>query len=386
MVPRGAGLPARARLGRRVHVPEPARHLYVHVPFCAHRCGYCDFVTVTGRDGRHEAYVDALLADVERRGALGELAGDAVETVFVGGGTPTLLALPLLCRLLDGLPRAPERTVECNPETVTPALAAALAERGVRVSLGAQSFDAGVLATLERRAGPATVARAVTLLRGAGVANLSLDLLFGVPGQTGATLAADLDALIALAPDHCSSYELEAKPGTRFTHRHGAELERQAELLEDHYELVIARLEAAGYEWYETASFARPDRRGRHNLAYWLGRDYAAAGVGAVATHGLERRRNRPSLERYIGACLSGSDPPRETEELTAGIRQRERLMLGLRLAEGVELAAVADVVDGAEVGRLASLGLLRVDGGRLVLERRGRLLANEVIVRLLRD
>ena len=359
------------------------RHLYVHVPFCAHRCGYCDFVTVAGHDDQHAPYVDALLAEQH---ASPHLDPAGVETVFVGGGTPTLLGPQLLGRLLDGLPAAAERTVECNPETVTPELARALAERGLRVSLGAQSFQAPLLAVLERRATPAVVEAAVTTLRAAGVANLSLDVIHGIPGQDRSLLDADLDRLIALQPDHCSVYELEAKPGTRFTHAHGAELARQGELMEEHYERVIERLEGAGYTWYESANFARPGRESQHNRAYWLGRDYLGIGVGAVSTVGTERRVNAPRLAGYLTAIAAGEPAPAKLEDVPTATRQRERLMLGLRLVEGVERATVEEAIDPAALALLVAHGVVAERDGRIILERRGRLLVNDVVARLLRD
>jgi oxygen-independent coproporphyrinogen-3 oxidase len=359
----------------------PVRHLYVHVPFCAHRCGYCDFVTVTGHEDVHAAYVDALLREVEAHHAL---IGGRLETVYVGGGTPTVLAPALLGRLLDGLPRAAERTVECNPETVDDELAAVLAEREVRVSLGAQSFQPHLLAVLERRASPERVRDAVTRLRRAGVGNLSLDLIHGIPGQEPAMVDADVDELLALAPEHCSAYELEAKPGTRFTHLHGPELERQRELLEDHYERIVDRLEAAGYAWYETANFARPGYESHHNRAYWLGRDYLGVGIGAVSTLSGERRTNLPRLAAYLEAIADGEPVPASVEHVDSATRTRERLMLGLRLAEGVPLGAVVDVVDHDALERLEHAGIVRVDDGRLVLDRRGRMVADDVVARLL--
>ena len=217
-----------------------ARHLYVHLPFCAHRCGYCDFVTAVGRRGEHAAYVEALLLELEleRR-----LLAPSLETVFVGGGTPTFTESGALARLLSGLPAAAELTVEANPETVTPELAALLREHGVnRVSLGAQSFRQHLLSVLERRAAPDDVRRAVHTLRGVQIDNISLDLLYGIPGQSPADLDIDLDDALALEPEHVSCYELEAKPGTRFTHAHGAELERQAEAMEGYFERVVERL------------------------------------------------------------------------------------------------------------------------------------------------
>jgi oxygen-independent coproporphyrinogen III oxidase len=279
----------------------------VHVPFCAHRCGYCDFVTVTGHADLRARYVGAVLTELEQERA--RLAPE-LATVFLGGGTPTLLGPELLDRLLGGLPPASELTVEANPETVDDEIAAMLARRGVRVSLGAQSFGAAQLAVLERRATPDQVRAAAAHLRAAGITNLSLDLLFGIPGMGRAELDRDLDEALALHPEHLSCYELEAKPGTRFAHRHGDELVRQAELLEDHYEHVIGRLQAAGFRWYETANFCRDDRRAQHNLAYWTGRDYLGIGIGAVSTLGLERRTNRPSLAAFVDALERGEAPP----------------------------------------------------------------------------
>src|SRR5207248_8129644 len=235
-----------------------ARHLYVHLPFCAHRCGYCDFVTVVGRGAQHGAYVDALLRELELE--RGMLAAEPLETVFLGGGTPTFTTLPELVRLLGALPPAAEVTVEANPETVTPELARALHAAGVtRVSLGAQTFRPELLRVLERGAGPADVRSAFAHLRGAGFDNLSLDLIYGIPGQTVADLEADLADALALEPEHLSCYELEAKPGTRFTHAHGAELLRQEDAMESYFELVVQGLTDAGYRWYETANFCRED-------------------------------------------------------------------------------------------------------------------------------
>lgn len=358
-------------------------HLYVHVPFCAHRCGYCDFVTVTGNEERHAAYIDALLAEFDSERAL---LASPLTTIFLGGGTPTLLGPALLDRLLAGLPHALELTVEANPETVDDTLAEVLVRHGARVSLGAQSFGARELAVLERRATPDTVRSAVATLRRAGVANLSLDVLFGIPGETRAALDRDIDAALELEPEHLSCYELEAKPGTRFTFAHGAELARQAELLEDHYEHVIERLEGAGYRWYETANYCRDDRRCRHNLAIWRGEDYLGIGVGAVSTIGLLRRRNGPRLGPYIEALAGGDAPIRVEEVLTADERLHERIMLGLRLDEPMAVAPVRDGLDLPEVDRLAGLGLVVDGGGTLTLTRRGRMLANDVVSRLITE
>ena len=202
---------------------------------------------------------------------------------------------------------------------MTPELATLLRDHGVsRVSLGAQSFRPALLEVLERRATPDDVRRAVHTLRDAGFDNISLDLIYGIPGQSAADLDADLSDALALEPEHLSCYELEAKPGTRFTHAHGAALARQAEALEGYFERVVETLTGAGYRWYETANFCRDDGdrelRALHNLGIWRGADYLGVGVGAVSTLADERRRNLPSVGRYVEALAAGASPPREVE------------------------------------------------------------------------
>jgi len=369
------------------------RHLYVHLPFCAHRCGYCDFVTVVGKGDQHAPYVDALLAELERERAV---LAPAVETVFLGGGTPTFTASGELERLLRALPGAEEVTVEANPETVTPALAALLRTHGVtRVSLGAQTFQPRLLEALERRATPEDVWRSVRMLRDAGFDNLSLDLVYGIPGQSASDLEADLAEALALEPEHLSCYELEAKPGTRFTHAHGEELALQADAMEGYFEQVVDTLTAAGYRWYETANFCLEsvrtrgrDLRAGHNLGYWLGRDYLGIGIGAVSTVGGLRRRNLPSLPRYVGALARGAAPPRGEEPIDAETAARERLLLGLRLDEPVVLADVAGAFDEGALGRLSELGMVDVTangrGDEIRLTRRGRFLGGGVTAELL--
>jgi len=372
---------------------DRARHLYVHLPFCANRCGYCDFVTVLGRADEHAGYVDALLTELElERGVLAA----RIETVFVGGGTPTFTAPDQLERLLEALPPTEELTVEANPETVSPRLARLLRNCGVnRVSLGVQSFQPELLDVLERRATPDVVRRAFYHLRDANFDNISLDLLYGIPGQSPADLDRDLSEALALGPEHLSCYELEAKAGTRFTHRHGAELSRQADAMETYFERVVKTLTAAGYRWYETANFclrqersAGRDLRARHNLAYWLGRDYLGIGIGAVSTIDGVRRRNTPRLPLYLATLAGGTAPPRELEELDGDVRRRERLMLGLRLDDPLLLDPVSDAVDPAALARMKALGLIRsasLDGlERLTLTKRGRFLGGAVTAELL--
>jgi oxygen-independent coproporphyrinogen III oxidase len=361
-----------------------ARHLYVHLPFCAHRCGYCDFVTLVGRREGHGAYVDALLAELElERSAL---ARD-VETVFLGGGTPTFTEPAELARLLAALPAAAEVTVEANPETVTPELAELLRSGGVsRVSLGAQSFRPELLAVLERRAGPDAVRAAFYHLRDAGFDNISLDLVYGIPGQGASDLRHDLAEAIALGPEHLSCYELEAKPGTRFTFAHGDELVRQADAMEGYFELVVETLVGVGYRWYETANFCRAGREARHNLGYWRGEDYLGIGIGAVSTVDGVRWRNRASLAGYLGALAEGRRPPRDEEQLEPEVARRERLMLGLRLDEPVPLAEVEGAVDDDAFARMERLGLAEQRAGGLVLTPRGRFLGGGVTAELMAE
>ena len=366
-----------------------ARHLYVHLPFCSSRCGYCDFVTVVGAQEEHGRYVDALMRELElERGAL----APRLESVFLGGGTPSFTEAASLQRLLEALPGADEVTVEANPETVTPALTRLLRQAGVnRVSLGAQSFERRLLDVLDRVASPDDVRRAFYHLRDAEFDNISLDLIYGIPGEKPADLERDLAEALSLGPEHVSAYELEAKPGTRFTHAHGVELERQALAMEVYAEQVVETLTGAGYRWYETANFCRPaeaaggrDLRARHNLGYWLGRDYLGLGVGAVSTIENRRVRNAPSLPRYLAALERAERPPREVEELSADVRRVERLMLGLRLDEPLPLTEVAVTVDHRELERLVGLGLVLNEDGLLRLTPRGRLLGGGVTAQLL--
>ena len=344
---------------------------------------------MVGRHGEHRGYVDALLQELALRE---EPLARAVDTVYLGGGTPTFTAAAELERLLEALPPAAEVTVEANPETVTAELAVLLQRSGVdRVSLGAQSFAPRLLAVLDRVAQPDDVRRAFYRLRGAGIDNISLDLIYGIPGQEPADLERDLADALALEPEHISAYELEAKPGTRFTHAHGAELERQSESMETYFERVVETLTAAGFRWYETANFCQvtasaggPDLRCRHNLGYWLGHDYLGLGVGAVSTIENRRWRNAPSLSRYLAALGRGELPPHEVESLTPGIRDTERIMLGLRLDEPLPLAGLEASLDAVQLERLEGLGLAVQEAGTLVLTPRGRFLGGGVTARLL--
>ena len=360
----------------------PVRHLYVHLPFCASRCGYCAFVVEVGREDARDAYLGALLAELGREaGRLGPL-----ETVYLGGGTPTLMGPDRLERLLGAIaPRlaaGAEVTVEANPETLDDALAGRLAQAGVtRVSLGAQSFQPHLLRVLDRRAAPAEVRAAARAVRGAGL-TLSLDLLHAVPGQGRDDLERDIAAALEVGPDHLSWYELELKPGSALARRPGLAIDE--DFAEQAYLRIVEALEGAGYRWYELANFARHGARCRHSLAYWGARDYLGLGVGAVSTLDGLRRRNAPGVDAYVRALAAGQDPPRTLEPLDDDTRRRERWMLATRLDEPLDLAWAGPPDRPDAVPRLAGLGLLRAGGGTLTLTRRGRLLQNAVLQELM--
>jgi putative oxygen-independent coproporphyrinogen III oxidase len=359
------------------------RHLYVHLPFCASRCGYCAFVVEVGALGRRDAYLDGLLRELDREAWRLE----PLDSVYLGGGTPTLMRPRRLARLMERIvPRlAPgaEVTVEANPETVDrPALAALRAMGVTRLSIGVQSFRPHLLAALDRAATPEQARRVVGCARAAGFDELSIDLLFGVPGQTPADLEADLADALALAPEHLSWYELELKPGSALARRGTPAFDEDAAA--DAYRRIVEGLEEAGYRWYETANFARPGHECRHSLAYWGAADYLGLGVGAVSTVDGRRWRNAPGLTGYLAALAEGAAPPRTVEPLDADDRRRERWMLGLRLEDGLELGWAGPPDHPARLARLDAAGLLRHDGERVMLTREGRFVQNAVLHELM--
>jgi oxygen-independent coproporphyrinogen-3 oxidase len=358
------------------------RHLYVHLPFCAQRCGYCTFVVEVGALDRRDAYTDAVIAELDQSaGRLGPL-----ETVYFGGGTPSLLGADRIARLIDAVrPRcAPcaEITIEANPETVDVEALRALVAAGVtRISLGAQSFRSHLLSALDRAAGPDQVRAAVSAARAAGFASVSIDLLFGVPGQTWSDLDADLAAVAELAPDHISWYELEVKPGSSLA-RAGAAVDQ--EFTEDAYRVIVDRLEGLDYQWYETANFARPGHECRHSLAYWNAADYLGVGIGAVSTVAARRWRNAPDLTGYIATLAGGGTPRRTHEDLDGDTRRRERWMLGLRLARPLPLAWAGAPDRPESLDQLVELGLVTVTDTTLTLSREGRFVQNAVLGELM--
>ncbi|MCC6494464.1 MAG: radical SAM family heme chaperone HemW [Pirellulales bacterium] len=363
--------------------PRPApRSAYVHVPFCKHRCGYCDFAIITGRDELIGPFLTAIEQELSWLGA-----PQPVDTLYFGGGTPSHLPAPQLAELCDAVLRwhpladGHEWTVEVNPETLTADRVQTLAERGVtRLSLGSQSLNEGKLRTLDRQHAAADVAQGVDLARRAGL-EVSLDLIFAVPGETLGLWQRDLASALALHPDHLSTYGLTWERGTRFARRRDrGELAPVAEELERQmYAAAIETLAAAGFEHYEVSNFARPGRRSRHNEVYWRGDEYFAVGPGAARYVGGVRETNHRSTTTYLKRVLAGSSPVAEREQLSAERRARERLVFGLRRLEGVERRTFAaatgfalDGLAGPSLQRFIAWGLLSDDGQRIQLTREG--------------
>ena len=361
------------------------RHLYVHIPFCRSLCRYCDFASELAgphvRAGRDEEYVDNLRRELEERG------GDGLfDTVYVGGGTPTALGPDLLTQLLKDLGGRlavdGEFTVEANPGTIDADLLEKLSEHGVnRLSLGVQSFLPEMLSALGRQVSVPETQKTLEAIAQTGWKEWSLDLVFGIPGQTWSQAEADIDAAVALGPSHISLYDLtytaaydkwvEGRLGT------GARREARA-MADDHYAHAAGRLEVVGYRRYEVSNFALGGRECRHNLAYWAGEDYLGIGAASVSTVGEERRTNPEKVTDY----LAGRRP--RLELLTPSIRLWERAMLGLRTVDGVDEDAVEAVLDLEARDRLLGQGCLERRYGKLRLNAGFLDVSNSVIAALL--
>jgi putative oxygen-independent coproporphyrinogen III oxidase len=384
--------------------------VYAHVPFCLSRCHYCDFITYTGMEGLRRPYAAALLAEAELAVAATGPEPPTVTSVFVGGGTPTLLPAGdlgrLLQRLRELLPHRPdaEVTVEANPETVDQAVADGLAEAGVtRVSLGAQSFDERVLAALGRTHGAARVGQAVAALRRAGIGALNLDLIFGCPEEDGASWERSLAAAVALGPEHLSAYALTIEAATRFGRlvADGRMAAPDEDLLADRYQTACAALAEAGWRHYEVSNWARddvlhaggdahrpgrlPSRASRHNLTYWRRGPYLGLGAGAHEFTGGVRRWNGPGVPAYLAALAAGRRPTAGEERLDGEQAAFELLALRLRTVDGLDQAEAERLgVDpaGEPVAELRQAGLL-APGPGVALTERGMFLHGEVVARL---
>ncbi|MFV2082897.1 radical SAM family heme chaperone HemW [Micromonospora sp. LOL_021] len=396
-VPADGALPssALARSGQR------GFGVYLHVPFCATRCGYCDFNTYTpaelGGSAPVGEYLDAVLAELELAAkVLADRPPGQVDTVFVGGGTPSLLPADALARLLDaidatwGLAVDAEVTTEANPESVTPASLRALRAAGyTRVSLGMQSTAAAVLAVLDRRHAPGRAVTAAREAREAGFEHVNLDLIYGTPGESAADFDESLAAVVAAGVDHVSAYALIVEDGTRLAARmrRGELPYPDDDVAADRYLAAESALSGAGFDWYEVSNWARSDAgRCRHNLLYWTGGDWWGLGPGAHSHVGGVRWWNVRHPRSYAERLAAGRSPGHGRELLTGAEQQVEEVMLALRLASGLPLARLAPA------GRLAARragddGLLdpgALAAGQAVLTLRGRLLADAVVRDLL--
>jgi len=377
--------------------------VYLHVPFCLTRCHYCDFVTYTGMEGLRRPYAAALLKEAALAVAALGPEPPVVTSVFVGGGTPTLLPPGDLARVLGRLREllafAPgaEVTVEANPETVDAAMAEGLAAAGTsRVSMGAQSFDDRVLAALGRVHDADRVGRAMATLRAAGVPAVNLDLIYGGPGEDAGSWAATLERAVGLEPEHLSAYALTIEPATKFGRlvAAGRMAEPDEDDLADRYGTARAVLAGAGYRHYEVSNWARdaapgggaiPAHASRHNLTYWRRGRYLGLGAGAHEFDGTVRRWNVAGVPQYLEAVRAGRRPTEGEERLDAGQARFEALALRLRTVDGLdpkEARALGVDPDGEEATRLRAAGLL-APGPGLALTEQGMFLHGEVVARL---
>ena len=361
---------------------EPIRHVYVHIPFCARICPYCAFYKDHLDRSQTQRFCEAILAEISLHSTSLSVVP---ETIFFGGGTPTALSTEQLQTLLQGfrdrldLSTLREWTTEANPGSVSARKAALLRELGVtRISLGVQSWDDDLLKVLGREHNAAQAEVSFQLLRSAGFQNISIDLMFGLPGQTPAQWRSTLEKTISLAPDHISAYCLTYEEDTDFFLRHA-----RGELLSDNdsdaefFEIAMTTLEAAGYLQYEISNYARPGFDSIHNRGYWSGADYLGIGPSAFSTVGLQRWQNIADYRSYADRVLSGQSPIHSTEELTAAIKRTEKIALSLRTNNGVSAETLLPASGKAQ--EFLDLGLLRETNGHLVLTRAGRSLADTV-------
>jgi oxygen-independent coproporphyrinogen-3 oxidase len=371
------------------------RAAYVHVPFCAHRCGYCNFTLLAGRDDLVDRYLEAIAVELAGQGSPRE-----VDTLFIGGGTPTHLPLDRLDRLFEivghWFPLAPgyEFSVEANPIDIGRPLVDLLADRGVnRISLGGQSFDPAKLEMLERDHSPAMLRRAVELSQ-RRIGSVSLDLIFGTPGESLQAWQHDLQEALALAPDHLSTYGLTFERGTSFWSRleHGQLARPDEETERSMYSAAIDALTGAGFEHYEVSNFARPGHRCRHNEAYWSGAGYYAAGPGAARYIEGRREMNHRSTTTWLKRVLAGESPLAESECLAPEDRAREALVFGLRRLAGVDRASFQratgyeiDALVGPKLADLVRLGLFADDRHVVRLTRAGLFVSDSIWPQFLR-
>ncbi|MBV8368168.1 MAG: radical SAM family heme chaperone HemW [Candidatus Eremiobacteraeota bacterium] len=370
-------------------IASPAAGVYAHLPFCPYICPYCDFAKWAWDDARAARYAEALRAEIAAAPAV------RARTLFFGGGTPTTYAPEIIASLIGAirerfdLPQDAEVTTEANPDPSLAARIPGLRAAGVnRLSIGVQSFDPHELRVLGRQHTASDVVNAVRAARAAGFDNVSLDLIFGVPGQSEESWAATLDAAVALGVEHVSCYGLTIEEGTPyaawFARDPGAFAgeSREARM----YAIAIDRLRTAGFEQYEISNWAKPGFRSQHNALYWANEPYLGLGVGAASYLGGVRSTHTRELAVYCEAALAGHRIPGESERLEGDAQAGEAIMLALRTAEGVDLARFRERY-GIDVGEryrsvvdeLVAAGVLAADAAQLRLTERGRFVANDV-------
>jgi oxygen-independent coproporphyrinogen-3 oxidase len=371
--------------------------LYIHIPFCASRCIYCGFYSTTRLDLRQQ-YVDALIRELVEVGQSKMSKDDSISTVYLGGGTPSQLTIPQLHQLFDAIyiynkvESGAEVTIEMNPDDVSVPYADTLRQLGInRVSMGAQTFDDERLRWLNRRHTVAQVGQAVKILRAAGIRNISIDLMYGFPDETIDDFVRDIDEAIKLDVEHISAYCLMIEEGTELYRRYGDKRVREYDDSKEEterkmYELLIDKLTAAGYEHYEISNFARSGFRSRHNSSYWTGVPYIGLGAAAHSFDGHLRSWNVSDIRQYI-AAVNRDERLNEEEELSATDFYNERVMLGLRTCEGVDLSALSDDERNyciQEAQPFLSDDILLLTDNRLVLTRKGLFVSDYVISSLM--
>lgn len=373
---------------------EHVRSVYVHVPFCAHRCPYCNFTLIAGRSDLHESYLRAIELELS-----GITTSCSIDTLFLGGGTPTALTSEQLDRLLTmlkdhfSLSSDSELSIEANPNDIKPELIRVLTDHGVnRVSLGVQSFDKSKLLLLGRDHDGDQIQVAMDLLL-PSIASISVDLIFGTMSENLNGWKEDLRRAVSLSPHHLSTYGLTYEKGTTYWNRlKSGDLELVDEEIERQmYEHAIDFLCDHGFEHYEVSNFALPNHRCRHNQVYWTGDPFFALGPGAARFVNGIREVNHRSTTTYINEVLAGGSPVAEREELNCLERARERLVFGLRRLEGIDPKnleketglEMADIC-GNEIGELVELGLLEEHDAQIRLSRKGLLVSDSIWPRLL--
>ena len=358
------------------------RHLYVHIPFCARICPYCAFYKDLLDRSQTSRFCEALLQELIGHDCRAHLIP---STIYFGGGTPTALNIAQLEFLLRGfhetleLSQLLEWTIEANPGSVSARKAALLKRFGVnRISLGVQSWDEELLKLLGREHNAAQAEESFRILRDAGFANINVDLMFGLPGQTNDQWSATLEKTIALQPEHISTYCLTYEEDTEFFLRHArGEFRQDSDADAEFFERTMATLEDAGYSHYEISNYARPGFESAHNRAYWLGKDYLGIGPSAVSTIGMQRWQNVCDYRAYIDRTFAGQCPRESTENLTDQMKRTERIALSLRTRDGVSASDLKNFAQ--ETDELVALRLLRESNGNFLLTRRGKALADSI-------